>query len=319
MKVMRIAIQWGLVVPLACLLSMTCARETERYDILITNTRIVDGTGAPAYRGSVGIRGEKIAAVGKVRGTAQTVIDGSNLVTSPGFIDAHTHADDNIFDYPTAENFIMQGVTTIVTGNCGGSPAPRKGLTFAEYLSKLQDLGVSPNVAQLVGHTGIRVRVMGGNLGREATPKEVEEMMAYVEEAMQSGAFGISTFMDPPSSGEYASVENELIPLVKVAAKYGGGFWPHKRHHRSQWYSDDPAEMGYGIFHGPAEDAFVGTYRGLMEAIDICRKAQAPLHIGHLVSAYRMPQPHPGFLDEAAAKATLSLIDEAIAELPVIP
>jgi N-acyl-D-amino-acid deacylase len=314
MKALINTARWGFLIGLACLLNVTCARNTDHYDILVTNTKIVDGTGQAAYRGSVGIKGEKIAAVGKIRGTAETVIDGSNLVTSPGFVDAHTHADNNIFDYPLAENFIMQGVTTVVTGNCGGSPAPRKDLTFAGYLSKLEELGVAPNVAQLVGHIGIRVQVMGGELKREATPKEVEEMMVYVEEAMQSGAFGLSTFMDPPSSGEYASVENELIPLVKVAAKYGCGFWPHKRHHRSQWYTTDLEEMGYGIFHGPAEDAFVGTYRGLMEAIDICRKAHCPLHIGHLVNAYRMPQPHPSFLDEAAAKATLSLIDEAIAE-----
>jgi len=314
MKALSNTAHWGFSLCVICLLGLSCAQNTERYDILISNTKIVDGTGGAAYRGSVGIRGEKIAAVGKIRGTAGTVIDGSNLVTSPGFIDAHTHADNNIFEYPLAENFIMQGVTTIVTGNCGGSPAPRKDLTFAGYLSKLEELGVAPNVAQLVGHIGIRVQVMGGNLGREATQEEVEEMMVLVEEAMQSGAFGLSTFMDPPSSGEYASVEKELIPLVKIAAKYGCGFWPHKRHHRSQWYSEDLGEMGYGIFHGPAEDAFVGTYRGLLEAIDICRQAQAPLHIGHLINAYRMPQPHPGFLDEAAAKATLSLIDEAIAE-----
>jgi N-acyl-D-amino-acid deacylase len=313
MKALCKVVPAGLLICFICLLGVSCAQNTERYDILITNTKIVDGTGGAAYQGSVGIRGEKIAAVGKIRGTAGTVIDGSNLVTSPGFIDAHTHADNNIFAYPLAENFIMQGVTTIVTGNCGGSPAPRKGLTFAAYLSKLQEQGVAPNVAQLVGHIGIRVQVMGGNLPREATPEEVDEMKVMVEEAMQSGAFGISTFMDPPSSGEYASKENELIPLVKVAAKYGCGFWPHKRHHRSQWYSEEPEEMGYGIFHGPAEEAFVGTYRGLLEVIDICRQAQAPLHIGHLISAYRMPQPHPGFLDEAAAKATLALIDEAIA------
>ena len=101
-------------------------------------------------------------------------------------------------------------------------------------------------------------------------------MKAYVEEAMQSGAFGMSDMLDPPTPGEFASVEDEIIPLAKIVSKYGGGYWPHKRHHRSHWATSDPEEVGYGIFHGPIEDAFVGPYRGLMEAIDICRKAKLP-------------------------------------------
>src|SRR4030067_1582696 len=103
MKALINTARWGFLIGLACLLSVTCARNPDHYDILVTNTKIVDGTGQAAYRGSVGIKGEKIAAVGKIRGTAETVIDGSNLVTSPGFVDAHPPADNNIFDYPLAE------------------------------------------------------------------------------------------------------------------------------------------------------------------------------------------------------------------------
>jgi len=121
----------------------------------------------------------------------------------------------------------------------------------------------------------------------------------------------MSSFLDPPNCGEFASVEDEIIPLASIAGKYGGGFWPHHRHHRSHWASSDPVEIGYGIYHGPLENAFVGTYRGLLEAIDISRQAECALHVGHLINAYRMPQPHPDFLDEAAAKATLAILDEA--------
>jgi N-acyl-D-aspartate/D-glutamate deacylase len=286
----------------------------EHYDILITKTRIVDGTGSDAYTGDIAIRGEKIVAIGKVNGDADTVINGTGLVASPGFIDLHTHADNNILDYPEAENFIMQGITTVVGGNCGGSPAPRKDLTFSKWLSKVEETGISLNLAQLVGHVAVRVQVMGRDFKREATAEEVNQMKPYIEEAMQNGAFGMSTMLDPPTPGEFASVEDELIPLAKIVGEYGGGFWPHQRHHRSHWGSDDPQEVGYGIFHGPLEDAFVGTYRGLMEVIDISRKADLPLHIAHLVNVYRIPQPHPDFLDEAVAEATLWLIDNAIEE-----
>jgi N-acyl-D-amino-acid deacylase len=303
------------LISIFCLFGFACSPgPSEHYDLLIKNTKIVDGTGRAAYKGNIAIKDEKIVAVGKVKGDADTVIDGSGLVTSPGFIDAHTHADNNILEYPLAENLIMQGITTIVGGNCGGSPAPRKDLTFGEWLSKIEKEGISPNLVELVGHVSIRFLVMEQDFKRKATAEEVEKMKSYVEEAMKSGAFGLSTMLDPPTPGEFASVEEEIIPLAKIASKYGVGFWPHQRHHRSQWASSNPEEVGYGIFHGPLEDAFVGTYRGLMEAIDISRKAECPLHVGHLVNVYRIPQPHPPFLDEAVAKATLWLIDKAIEE-----
>jgi len=187
-------------------------------------------------------------------------------------------------------------------------------MTFSHWLEKVEETGISLNLAQLVGHVAVRVQVMGRDFRREATSEEMEQMKEYVEVAMKDGAFGMSTMLDPPTPGEFASVEDELIPLAKIVGKHGGGFWPHQRHHRSHWSSTDPEEVGYGIFHGPMEDAFVGTYRGLMEVIEISRKANLPLHIGHLINAYRMPQPHPDFLDEAAAKATLWIIDNAINE-----
>lgn len=314
MKRKKNLISFGTAVVFLCFFGLSCSSTSEHYDILIQNTQIVDGTGQDAFKGDIAIRGEKIVGVGNVKGTADTIIDGSGLITSPGFIDPHTHADNNILKYPQARNFIMQGITTVVVGNCGGSPAPRKDLTFGEWLSKVEKEGISPNLVPLVGHVSIRFLVMGQDFKRKAAEEEVEKMKAYVEEAMQSGAFGMSDMLDPPTPGEFASVEEEIIPLAKIVAEYGGGYWPHKRHHRSHWASSDPEEVGYGIFHGPLENAFVGPYRGLIEAINISRKADLPLHVAHLINAYRIPQPHPSFLDEATAKATLWIIDKAIEE-----
>ena len=120
MKFRTNSVNYVFLISILCLFGFAnSSGQSEHYDLLIKNTKIVDGTGSAAYKGDVAIKGEKIVAVGKVKGDADTVIDGSGLVTSPGFIDTHTHADNNILEYPQAENFIMQGITTIVAGNCG--------------------------------------------------------------------------------------------------------------------------------------------------------------------------------------------------------
>jgi len=106
----------------------------------------------------------------------------------------------------------------------------------------------------------------------------------------------------------------EVIELAKVASKYGGIYATHHRHIQSQWSTDDLEEYGYGFFHGPTEDIWVGRYRGLHEAFEIGRKANIPLHIAHISNVYRIPQPHPDFLEEAVAKATLWNVDKAIEE-----
>lgn len=280
------------------------------YDVLIRGTEIVDGTGKAAFKGDIAIKGEKIVAVGKVKGNALIEITGSGLVASPGFIDPHSHADQNILQFPLAENFIMQGVTTFLGGNCGGSPAPKKGLSFGEWLLKVEESGISINIAMLVGHNTVRRLVMGKNFRRKATSAEIEEMKKYIEEAMESGAFGFSVGLDP-GIGHFADAE-EILEMAKVAQKYNGLYVPHTRHVQSQWPTDDPEEVSYGRYYGPPEDVWVGKYRGYLEALEISRKAKIPLHIAHLGTAYIFPQPHPDFLEEAAAKATLvEIIDKA--------
>lgn len=332
------------------------------FDVFIKDATIVDGTGKSASRGSIGIKEEKIVAVGNVKGDAAREIDGTGLVTCPGFIDPHSHADITILKYPLAENLVMQGITTFLGGNCGISMAPLKNLfpsewafaqewwhevepdapvpplllpldkysdilkkkigfaidwrTFSQFLSKVEKTSISVNYASLVGHNTIRIAVMGEDFKRRAKQGEIEEMKKYVEEAMRSGAFGLSDFTDP-SPSEYADIE-EIIEIAKIAQKYGGLYVPHTRHLQYQWPSDDPEEYGYGIYHGPIEDVWVGRYRGVLEAIEISRRAKIPLHIAHLPNVYRIPQPHPDFLEEAAAKGTLWLIDKAREEGPDI-
>jgi N-acyl-D-aspartate/D-glutamate deacylase len=230
--------------------------------------------------------------------------------------------------HPPAENLVMQGITTFVGGNCGITLAPiwkrtlldlmeeQLGLriptdwnSFDEWLGKVEEVGAALNYVPIVGHHAIRGSVLGEDFKRESTPAEIEEMKELVDEAMRAGAHGMSSFADP-SIGEYASMD-ELVELVKVAGSYRGFYMPHTRHIQSQWYSDDPEEMGYGIFHGPAEDAWVGRYRGYLEAIEIGRRSATPVHIAHYSTAFKIPQPHPDELDAAAARATLAIIDDA--------
>lgn len=300
------------------------------YDILIKNVTIVDGSGEPSYKGDIAIEGEKIAALGEIRGDAVKVIDGSGLIASPGFIDPHSHADMAILGRPTADNLVMQGITTFIGGNCGLSPAPvvDKDLmlklyggsesllgypiewnSFAEWLDKVENTGSALNYIPMVGHHAIRIAVMGENVMRPASTAEIEEMMGVVNQAMQEGAWGFSTFRDPGPC-EFATLE-ELVDLMRVVKQYDGFYMPHTYRIQSQWPTDDPKEVGYIVFHGPTEDVYVGRYRGYLEAIEVGRQTGARVHVAHLGTAYPIFQPHPAYLDEASARATLEIFDQA--------
>jgi N-acyl-D-amino-acid deacylase len=298
---------------------------TEDYDILIRNSRIIDGTGVPAFNGSVGVQGERIVAIGDLRGAAAMVIEGMGLVTCPGFVDPHSHADMSILQYPLAENLVMQGITTFVGGNCGVGLAPATTLSYAkrlldqwsdgtleigwgdfdEWLGTVERAMPAVNYVPLVGHNLIRGEVMRNDARRKATVAEIREMKSLLIEAMESGGFGLSLGLDPLYPGHFATRE-EIVELAKVAQRYGGLLVPHTRHHHNQWPANRLEECGYGRFRGPKGEIITGRYHGLLEAVEICREANGiQLHISHLTPAYLIPQPHPGFLDEAAAKATL--------------
>ncbi|HUT59684.1 MAG TPA: amidohydrolase family protein [Phycisphaerae bacterium] len=189
-------------------------------DILIEGAKVYDGTGSPWFRADVGIRDGRIAKLGVVKDRARRRIDAAGLALCPGFVDAHTHADD-IVKRPAAENLLRQGVTTVVSGNCGDSELP-----IRKMLDRVQIARPAINYATLVGHGAIRKQAMG-MAGRGPTRGELAQMRRLAERAMREGAVGISTglFYVP---GAYARLE-ELVEVSKVVAAHGGVYASHKR------------------------------------------------------------------------------------------
>lgn len=191
-------------------------------DIIIKGGRILNGTGNSWFYGDVAIKDGKIIKVGHLSEyVAGKTIDAKGLVVAPGFIDVHTHIEGDEKNNPTADNFIYDGVTTVITGNCGSS-----NVNIKTYLQKLDSLQLSINVATLIGHNDVRHAVMG-TVNRKATPEEQQKMEAIVERAMQEGAVGFSTGLIY-IPGTYSSTE-EVIGLAKVAAKYKGVYASHMR------------------------------------------------------------------------------------------
>src|SRR5687767_3807432 len=154
-------------------------QATDRYDLVINNARIVDGTGNPWFRGAIGILDGKIATISRFDlPNAETTIDARNHIVAPGFIDVHAHTED-IFDNPTAENFIRMGVTSLVTGNCGGSVTD-----VGEFLGRFHEKPLAVNLATLIAHGSVRSKVMGLD-NRAPTPEEQQKMNALVEQGMK--------------------------------------------------------------------------------------------------------------------------------------
>src|SRR5512133_1937986 len=158
------------------------------YDVGISGGRVVDGSGSPWFFGDVGIRGDSIVAVGKLdNAPAGTRIDARGMVVAPGFIDIHSHGRRGIAAVPTAENYLREGVTTIVEGPDGNSPLP-----ISTFLEGIRKLAISVNFATFVGQGSIRQSVVG-LANRPATSGELEKMKAIAAQAMRDGAFGLST------------------------------------------------------------------------------------------------------------------------------
>jgi N-acyl-D-amino-acid deacylase len=191
------------------------------YDLLITNARIVDGSGNPWFRADVAIKDGRVARIGRLGpDTAARTIDARGQILAPGFIDVHTHVE-SIYSSPAAENFVRMGVTTLVTGNCGGSATD-----VAEFLSRISKEPLAINLATLIGHGSVRRKAMGLD-DRAPTPEELKQMENIVEQAMKDGAVGLSTGLIYVP-GTYAKTE-EVVALARVAAKYHGLYATHMR------------------------------------------------------------------------------------------
>jgi len=220
-----------------------------RFDVLVRHGTVVDGSGAPRRRADVGIVGERIAAVGDLsHAVADTVIDATGRIVAPGFIDSHTHDDRYLRTHPQMPAKLSQGVTTVITGNCGISLAPWKAAagqavppplnllgddpavfrfdTFAGYLEDLDRHPAAVNAACLVGHTALRVAAMD-RLDRTANAAEIDAMRVLLREALQAGAIGLSTGAAYPAAMP-ASTE-EMIGVIDAMRGYGGVYASHIR------------------------------------------------------------------------------------------
>jgi N-acyl-D-aspartate/D-glutamate deacylase len=224
-------------------------------DVVIQGATIHDGSGQKGVVGDVAIAGDKIVAVGKVpAGGSPRVIDGTGLVVAPGFIDLHTHCDgDTGVTQPNRrlnKCYVTQGVTTVVTGNCGSGPADVKG-----FYDKLDQNGVGTNVAHLVPHNSVRYKVMG-NANRAPTADELQQMESLVDAGMKDGAWGLATGLIY-TPGTYAKTD-EIVALAKVASKHHGIYASHIRH----------------------EDARL--LDAISETLTIGKEAKLPVHISHI-------------------------------------
>lgn len=194
---------------------------TPAYDVVIRGGRVMDGTGSPAYYADVAVRRGKVVAIGRHVAPGKLELDASDYVVAPGFIDVHTHGEE-VKQRPLAENFIRQGVTTIIVGNCGSSE-----LDIGAFFRTLEKQGMAPNVASLIGHTTVRQKAMGGSFNRPPTPVEMDRLRRLVQRAMQAGALGLSTGLIY-QPGSFATTE-EVVELARVAARFDGIYTSHMR------------------------------------------------------------------------------------------
>ncbi len=202
------------------LLALTAAAAD--FDVLIRNGRVIDGTGNPWYRADVGVKNGRIAAIGNLAAkSADSTIDAANRVVTPGFIDVHTHVEGAVELNPMGANYLLDGVTTIVTGNCGGSRVDLK-----TWFEKLETIKLGLNLATLIGHNSVRSEVMGA-ANRLANDEEIAKMQALVDKAMQDGAVGFSTGLIY-IPGTYSDTR-EVVALGRAAGKYNAVYASHMR------------------------------------------------------------------------------------------
>lgn len=260
---------------------------SQPYDLLITNGKIIDGTGNPWFYGDIGIRAGRIEAVGKlVQKDAKRIIDATGLIVSPGFIDVHTHIEGSVLEVPTAGNFIQDGVTSVVTGNCGGSAVDVK-----RFFHQLDSVQTSINIAMLIGHNSVRRAVMGDEQ-RDPTPAEQDRMEKLVEQGMIDGAVGLSTGLIYVP-GTYSKTE-EVVGLAKAAARYNGVYASHIR--------DEGDKVTDAV----------------EEAINIGRQAKIPVQISHFKVTYKPNWGKSAGTIAQVEQARLEGIDVTVDQYPYV-
>lgn len=270
------------------------------FDCIIKNVRIIDGTSAPWYRGSVAVKDGRIAKIGtfsaEEENGAKEVVDGEDLYLSPGFIDLHSHSDTSLPEYPLAESRILQGVTTEIGGNCGMSVAPvsadpekKKQLkdyigdlqysweTIGEYLDTLKEQKLSVNFGTAVGHGTIRLAAMGFD-ARKPTDEELAEMRRLLRESLKDGAFFMSSGLIYPP-GCYADTD-ELAALSEELVPFGSFYATHMR------------------------DEGDHLVEALEEALEIAKRSGAPLQVSHHKCTRKS-----GW--QVSCKTTIAMIDRA--------
>ncbi len=223
--------QFTLIVALTALLLplvfINSAAQKPEYDLVIINGRIVDGTGNPWFYGAVAIKDDRIAKVGAVDAqNAARTIDAKGQIVAPGFIDVHTHVEGSLGNNPTADNFVFMGVTSLVTGNCGSSST-----NVGDFLARLEEQGMSVNLATLVGHGSVRREVLKEE-NRQPTAEELARMREIVDRAMREGAVGMSTGLIYVP-GTYAKTD-EVVELAKVVSQHSGIYATHMRDEGNQ-------------------------------------------------------------------------------------
>lgn len=248
-------------------LGAQAAGSAPRYDVVIHGGRVVDGTGAPWYAADVAITNGRIAAIGRIAPSeGKRAIDAAGLIVAPGFVDMMGQTATPFLANPnSAFNLLSQGITTINAGE-GESSAPLEGdeakragwSTMRQLFAKLDSAGMPLNMVQTVGHTQLR-QIVIGDKDRQATPAELDRMRAYVREAMEAGAIGVSTsLIYPPAI--YGS-ESEIAELTKVAGTFGGSYFTHMRNEGDR------------------------LLEAIDEALRIGQAAGTPVHIFHLKTA----------------------------------
>jgi N-acyl-D-amino-acid deacylase len=265
------------------------------FDLIIRNGTVVDGTGRPRFRADLGLLGGRIAAIAQGQPVqAERVLDAEGLVVTPGFIDVHSHAD---WILPLSDHdalmapLLLQGITTVVAGHCGFSPAPvtdttlpladaySEGLrerafeyrwrSFGEFLVEMEQHGLLLNAAFLVGHGALRIAVMGSSSGAPA-PGQMEDLNRSTRQAMAEGALGLSAGL-AYVPGIFARNE-ELLPLLRAVAELGGVFTVHGRAYT--WVSP---------FYSPMIGGAAHNIRSVRELLGLAQRAGVRLQLSHQI------------------------------------